>query len=380
MTTPSPPAVPAHARHRPRSNPRHACDLARHGVSQPARTQMIKSMCRTRGRSSTPSRLGDEGPRNAGHAGAERRLCAARLRVPASGARANGRVGRPTRFIRSSDTPHAAASPALPLEPGDRNSQQASGFSASLTTLLLDAAKLAPGISTCRPPRRRADGIAFCAQTRLVLGVDLPQLLSDQGLGSTTRGIATILPRSPTEPNRLMSVRSNLDAVVDVSRSSTLLPSSMAAAAGRRDVAIPDAIVLDLRAHLERWSEPGADGRVFVGPKGAIPRRTNFQATWRTAVEKAGVTGLHFHDLRHTGNALAAQEASLRELMARMGHSSTRAALIYQHASRDREQAIGSAISALIEASRTTSKGHAGGTNPESGPESPLSSRRRKSP
>jgi integrase len=151
-------------------------------------------------------------------------------------------------------------------------------------------------------------------------------------------------------------------------------------AAGRRDVAIPDVIVLDLRAHLERWSEPGADGQVFVGPKGAIPRRTNFQATWRTAVEKAGTTGLHFHDLRHTGNALAAQEASLRELMARMGHSSTRAALIYQHASRDRERAIGSAISALIEASRPTSKGHPGGTNPDSRPESPLSSRRRKRP
>jgi hypothetical protein len=34
-------------------------------------------------------------------------------------------------------------------------------------------------------------------------------------------------------------------------------------AAGRRDVAIPDVILADLRAHLERWSQPGADGRVF---------------------------------------------------------------------------------------------------------------------
>jgi integrase len=151
-------------------------------------------------------------------------------------------------------------------------------------------------------------------------------------------------------------------------------------AAGRRDVAIPDVIVLDLRAHVERWSEPGADGRVFVGPKGAIPRRTNFQATWRVAVEKAGVSGLHFYDLRHSGNALAAQGASLRELMSRMGHSSTRAALIYQHASRDRERAIGAAVSALIEASRPTSKGHAGGTNPKSAAEPPPAPKRRKRP
>jgi integrase len=129
-------------------------------------------------------------------------------------------------------------------------------------------------------------------------------------------------------------------------------------------VAIPDVIVPDVRAHLERWSEPGADGRVFVGPKGAIPRRTNFQATWRDAVEKAAVSELHFHDLRHTGNALAVQGASLRELMARMGHSSTRAALIHQHASRERERAIGAAVSALIEASLPASKGHAGRTEP----------------
>jgi integrase len=44
---------------------------------------------------------------------------------------------------------------------------------------------------------------------------------------------------------------------------------------------------------------------------------------------------LHFHDLRHTGNTLAAASgASLRELMAHMGHSTPRAALIYQHARR----------------------------------------------
>ncbi|MFE2988522.1 tyrosine-type recombinase/integrase [Streptomyces sp. NPDC059262] len=47
----------------------------------------------------------------------------------------------------------------------------------------------------------------------------------------------------------------------------------------------------------------------------------------------AGVSAeLHFHDLRHTGNTLAsAAGASTRELMTRMGHTSSRAALIYQH-------------------------------------------------
>jgi integrase len=47
--------------------------------------------------------------------------------------------------------------------------------------------------------------------------------------------------------------------------------------------------------------------------------------------------GFHFHDLRHTGNNLAAASgASTRELMDRMGHGSMRAALIYQHATGER--------------------------------------------
>lgn len=40
------------------------------------------------------------------------------------------------------------------------------------------------------------------------------------------------------------------------------------------------------------------------------------------------------HDLRRTG-------AMLKELMARLGHSNVCAAVTYQHATRDRDQAIG---------------------------------------
>ena len=44
--------------------------------------------------------------------------------------------------------------------------------------------------------------------------------------------------------------------------------------------------------------------------------------------------------------------ATLKELIARIGHSSTRAAMIYQHATRDRDQAIAVALDALIVESR----------------------------
>jgi integrase len=63
--------------------------------------------------------------------------------------------------------------------------------------------------------------------------------------------------------------------------------------------------------------------------------------------------GLHLHDLRHAGSTWSAQSgATLKEVMARIGHSSTRAAMIYQHATKNRDQAIAAALDALIDASR----------------------------
>ena len=44
--------------------------------------------------------------------------------------------------------------------------------------------------------------------------------------------------------------------------------------------------------------------------------------------------------------------ASTKKLMARMGHSTPRAALIHQHAASDRDQAITAALSELVTAPR----------------------------
>ncbi|MEU8200067.1 hypothetical protein [Streptosporangium sp. NPDC049046] len=50
--------------------------------------------------------------------------------------------------------------------------------------------------------------------------------------------------------------------------------------------------------------------------------------------------------------ATALTGASLKELMSRMGHSSTRAALIYQHASQDRDKAIAKALGQAFKRAR----------------------------
>jgi integrase len=111
--------------------------------------------------------------------------------------------------------------------------------------------------------------------------------------------------------------------------------------AGIRVVSFPADIVPELADHLERFAAPGPGGLVFIGPKGGRLRRSNFRKFWHRAREAVGMPELHFHDLRHTGNTMAAAEgASLRELMERRGHSSPRAALIYLHATRERDKKI----------------------------------------
>jgi integrase len=58
-----------------------------------------------------------------------------------------------------------------------------------------------------------------------------------------------------------------------------------------------------------------------------------------------------FHDLRHTGNTLTANAgANLRELMERMGHSSSRAVLIYLHSTSARQRTLADALGDLAQA------------------------------
>jgi integrase len=88
------------------------------------------------------------------------------------------------------------------------------------------------------------------------------------------------------------------------------------------------------------------------------------QRVWLRALTSAGLTDVHFHDLRHSGIMLAASAgASLRELMDRMGHDSERAAMIYLHGSDKRQQAIADALSQLArdELKRSGAPGPRGG-------------------
>jgi integrase len=118
--------------------------------------------------------------------------------------------------------------------------------------------------------------------------------------------------------------------------------------AGRRVVAVPPTLIPLLRRHLAEYVGDEPEALVFTGPKGARLRRNNFGkfVGWSEAVTAVGAPGLHFHDLRHTGNAFAARVpgTTIRDLMGRMGHDSTRAAMIYLHGSPGADRIIADAL------------------------------------
>ncbi len=118
-------------------------------------------------------------------------------------------------------------------------------------------------------------------------------------------------------------------------------------AAGKRRVILPGTVVAEIKHHLDTHTAPGADALVFTSPRGRLLRHSNFRrTTWATALAATGLDGVHFHDLRHAGNHLVAEAgANLRELMERMGHASSRAALIYLHSSDDRQRTLAEAVS-----------------------------------
>ncbi len=126
--------------------------------------------------------------------------------------------------------------------------------------------------------------------------------------------------------------------------------------AGVRTVALPKAVLPLLKQHMDAHVGRTADAFVFTGEAGRTIWRGSFNklVKWPEAVAVIGAAGLHFHDLRHTGNTLASRApgASLRDIMARMGHDGPRAALIYQHTSREADHGIADAMDKAVKAAR----------------------------
>ena len=125
-----------------------------------------------------------------------------------------------------------------------------------------------------------------------------------------------------------------------------------------------------MRTHVAAHVDDDPAALVFTGPKGGPIWRGNFRklTTWRKVFGDLGLDGVRFHELRHTGNTLAARSGvSTRDLMARMGHDSVRAAIIYQHATAEADARIAQALE--VELSAADDNTDDDGSEPETDPD-----------
>ncbi len=122
--------------------------------------------------------------------------------------------------------------------------------------------------------------------------------------------------------------------------------------AGVRDVAVPPHLIPALRDHLRVHTKVGREALLFPAPDGGHLRSDGaLHRAFRAARKTAGRPDLTVHGLRHTGATLAAATgATLAELMHRLGHSTPVAAMRYQHAAADRDEAIAAALTEFHEA------------------------------
>lgn len=111
-------------------------------------------------------------------------------------------------------------------------------------------------------------------------------------------------------------------------------------AAGVRNVALPPNVFGPVLDHLAAHTGPDAEALLWPAADGVSHLAVGTWAKhWAPARAAAGRDDLPFHGLRHFGATRFAQTgATLKELQARLGHTTAAAALRYQHeAGRDLE-------------------------------------------
>jgi integrase len=126
-----------------------------------------------------------------------------------------------------------------------------------------------------------------------------------------------------------------------------LVPVKTRASRRRVDLSSTAAHVLR-RQLLAR--KPNDGGLVFPSPRGELLNDDNFRhRVFRPAVRRSALTGLRFHDLRHTYAALmVAAGAHPKYLQAQMGHSSIRVTLdLYGHLLPDANRGVLDSLDAL---------------------------------
>ena len=118
-----------------------------------------------------------------------------------------------------------------------------------------------------------------------------------------------------------------------------------------RSVVVPEHIRAEIKHHLDTYVEDGPEAKLFAPAQSG--RHLNdqvFRRQFNAALAAIGREGVRVHDLRHfAGTMTALTGATLAETMARLGHSTPKAALLYQQVASGRAEEIAAGLSRLAE-------------------------------
>jgi integrase len=123
-----------------------------------------------------------------------------------------------------------------------------------------------------------------------------------------------------------------------------------------RTVTVPPHLRTPIQLHLSEHVGAAKSALLFADPvTGSFYAEGRYRVPFFAAREAIGHDNLHFHDLRHFGGVMAALTgATTREVMDRLGHTTSSAAMRYQHVADGRADTLAAALSALAAANGET--------------------------
>jgi integrase len=115
-----------------------------------------------------------------------------------------------------------------------------------------------------------------------------------------------------------------------------------------RSVIVPPHIAPDLGDHLAHHVADGPESLLFTAERACHYSEKTFREHFADALKAVGIQKVvRIHDLRHFAGTQAARVGNLTETMQRLGHSTVKASLMYQHQASGRDRELAVALSEL---------------------------------
>jgi integrase len=120
----------------------------------------------------------------------------------------------------------------------------------------------------------------------------------------------------------------------------------------KKAVKLPTQAQEAARTHLQSVTGFPLDP-MFRGPKGGRLTSSYLHNQWVKAASSVGLPNVHLHDARHTGATLYVRAGgTIKQVMYRLGHSTSAAAMHYQHATASEDALVADRLSEIMNGTR----------------------------